>query len=505
MAEKMTAKDVQQAFEAAAQRFREGDRLGAEQVVHDAVRRAAAEAGSDSHLYAQALFNEASLLAGIGDMARAVAACRQAAAVPARDQAARKDRLTYLMNLGELLSRIGQPEEAEKVLRESLQERKQFYGAEHPGYAFGLASLAETLLARGETAEALERIDEAVAINQKSGHEKALQDLALRAFIIKAEGGPAAQALECWAELPPPARTKLARHCFDRAAHGEQGHQPGPALAVLRELQGLLAAEPQSDQELALDVLVRVSNLARVTGDHAIRVAASREVVERCAAAGDHKNLILAYQGLAHALSQTGQKEETEKSYRAALEKAEAVNDSVASANVLRNYALWVADERRTEEADGLHQKAVAAAGASGDAIMHGRSLAAYGIFSQHKGETQKASALLEQALRLLPAAHPDAFYAQNHLTALRQGQTCGCGHTDDEALSALLLRLVRRNLGPDLLKDIRVKMSPDKPPDVSVELAREPSQQELEQVNRVVNQALAEMRQQYQRAGYGR
>ena len=44
-----------------------------------------------------------------------------------------------------------------------------------------------------------------------------------------------------------------------------------------------------------------------------------------------------------------------------------------------------------------------------------------------------------------------------------------------------------------------------DQPPDVDVRLKRKPTNEELEQLNRVVNQALAEMRENYRKAGYAR
>ncbi len=46
---------------------------------------------------------------------------------------ATRDRLTYLMNLGDVLARCEEYEEAEQVLREGLAERERFYGRQHPG------------------------------------------------------------------------------------------------------------------------------------------------------------------------------------------------------------------------------------------------------------------------------------------------------------------------------------------------------------------------------------
>ena len=181
---------MQDILELALEKLRAGDRLGAEETVHAAVTGAAA-AGTDDTLYACALFNEATVLASLGDLARAAVACRAAAMVQATDSNSQRDRLTYLMNLGEMLTRLGDLEEAEQVARVGLDARRRFYGPEHPGYAFGLSALAETLLARGQPREALDHINEAVSIQRSVGHDKLADALALRR--VHRQGG-------CWAD-----------------------------------------------------------------------------------------------------------------------------------------------------------------------------------------------------------------------------------------------------------------------------------------------------------------
>jgi hypothetical protein len=59
----------------------------------------------------------------------------------------------------------------------------------------------------------------------------------------------------------------------------------------------------------------------------------------------------------------------------------------------------------------------------------------------------------------------------------------------------------VRARAG-DLLKTVRLEMNDDGP-NVQVELSREPTQQEIEHLNRVINQVLAEMRTSYRRTGF--
>jgi tetratricopeptide (TPR) repeat protein len=197
----LSPEQLQRIHDSGLEKLGTGDKLGAEEVIHTAVKQAAVQAGAGSPLYAQALFHEAIILVNVGDFSRAVEACRAAAAVPANDRASQKERLTYLMNLGDLLTRTGQLDEAERVLRDSLAERQAFYGLDHPGYAFGLTSLAELFLSKGQAREALVTIDQAVAINRASGHEKFPSDLALRGFAVKMVQGVESPAFETWADL----------------------------------------------------------------------------------------------------------------------------------------------------------------------------------------------------------------------------------------------------------------------------------------------------------------
>jgi hypothetical protein len=101
-----------------------------------------------------------------------------------------------------------------------------------------------------------------------------------------------------------------------------------------------------------------------------------------------------------------------------------------------------------------------------------------------------------------LPASHPDAFCAQSHLIALQNGMACSCNSdTGDAAISTLVEQMVRAKVG-DLVKSLRLEVKDDGP-DVKLELTREPQPQEIEHINRVISQALAEMRSNYRLRGF--
>src|SRR5579872_3876999 len=124
--------------------LRAGEPARAEEVVARAARQAKERFGPDSAAYAAAANDLGCVLLWTGQQRQALAAFRTACAVefPGTGQEAR-DYLTRLMNLGTALEQAGDLAEAEEVLRRGLEGRRAFYGADHPGYAFGLEPLAQ--------------------------------------------------------------------------------------------------------------------------------------------------------------------------------------------------------------------------------------------------------------------------------------------------------------------------------------------------------------------------
>jgi tetratricopeptide (TPR) repeat protein len=494
----LTPRSLEQSMEQALEAFQAGDRLRAEEIVHAMTEEVAAQEGRASHLYAQSLFNEATVLCGVGELARAAAACRAAADVPAAGHAAQKDRLTYLMNLGEILTRGERLAEAESVLREGLAEREKFYGVEHSGYAFGLAPLAENLLAQGRSEEALPLARQAVEINWANGNEQVASDLAIWAHVVKAVRGLDSPALDLWDKLPPHMQQKVCEACLERAERSD----PHQSQAVLLELRRRLQATPDVEVVPLANVNAQLANVARLTGDHDVRIEACQMAIKLCGGMDDAKHVINGWEGLAMALDDAGRLAECEEAYRTALTKAKASGQRRLVSNVLRNYAIWLDEKGRKADAAIAHHEAATEAAASGDGVMHGRSLAASGIFHQHEGRRDQALAQLQQALTLLPPSHPDAFCAQSHLIALQQGLACMCSEgTGSDAISKLVEQMVRAKSG-DLLKTLRIDIKDDGP-DVKVELSREPKPEEVEHLNRVISQAIAEMRTSYRRRGF--
>src|SRR5690349_18089422 len=133
--------------------LREGRLVDAEDLMTRELQAVTARHGQGSAAWASAQCDLGNVLLNADQLGRAVDCFRLAASVAGHDDESRKDRLTYRMNLGMTLRMAGRLDEAEKELRQGLEERLAFYGREHPGYAFGLEPLADLLLARGEVRE----------------------------------------------------------------------------------------------------------------------------------------------------------------------------------------------------------------------------------------------------------------------------------------------------------------------------------------------------------------
>jgi len=481
---------------AAMELLRSGDSLAAEELVAAVVEEAARRHGTHSPQHAAASFDLATVRTAAGDAAGAVEAMREACRIEPKVAQDEKDRLTYQLNLGQLLRAAGQLDEAEQGLRSSLDERERLYGDDDPSYAQGLEALADALLARGKAEEALRLVDRAIRIYRAHEHERLASCLALRAHVVKAAGGPGTESFDSLDQLPGATLLALIEECARRGQSGD----PALTLSVLRDLRAAMERSFGDQDPRLLVVLTHVANTARLAGDHQARLEAAEWVVQRWQQEGDEGEVVHALQGLGLAQSEAGQVEAAERSYRAAIEKASGLDDPRLSSVALRNAGLFLAEVARRTDAAELLQAAVEAGRRSGDDETCGRALTAWGVFLQHGGEPGGAQPPLEEALRLLPAAHPDALLARSHLEALATGGPCGCdlGRVIAEAVRQAL----HAELEAGLVEEVRVELVEGGPPQVAVATARKPSDAEAELMTRVVNRTVNEVLRRYRGAG---
>jgi tetratricopeptide (TPR) repeat protein len=480
------------AMQSAIELLRARKTVEAEEVMQEAVRATEMEFGP-LHPATASVYNElGTVLLNVDNFKDAVGAYRRACEGPIpNEQTARKDRLTYLMNLGMALQYANQLDEPEEVLRKGCEARKDHYGAEHPGYAFGLEPLAALLLRRGKAKEALEVLEETVANFWQNGHVRVATALALRGEALKLAGRKDAPFAGC-EQLPDHVVLGIADHVAERIPESE----PAVVSSVVQDLLPVLKKRFGPDHSRVISTLINIANLESTRGkqgDFAVRIQASREVLDAYDRQRKPKEAVQTLQGIALALSQAGRPDEAVETYGQAAERAQQLKDPALTSQIQRNFGLLLSELKRDDEAEARFCGAVQDAKGSADLEMLSRSQIALGIFYQHRQRLSEAQPLLETALKNITPAHPDAVIARSHLQAVKSGQACGCGN-QGEAMAAAFREFVLSRLPQDLLErfDVRLENNDFK---VQVHLKRKPEQQELEHLDRIVKHALAEFR----------
>lgn len=475
-------------IEAAFSLLQEG-RLGeAEELMARELQAVTAKHGHGSPAWASAQCDLGNVLLNADQLNRAIECYRHATAASAHDAQIRKDHLTYRLNLGLALRMAGRLDESEAELRQGAQDRLAFYGRAHPGYAFGLESLADVLLQRGDVPQARRVIEETVDNFWRSGHERVASALALRAEIVAAgaTGEPLFPSVD---QLPDTVVEQLALSVLNRQDQGD----PTTFPAVLNALVATLEARLGADHQATLNALSVLANAGRDSGDHAGRVDAIQRVLASYDRQGRAEQALMAALGLAMAQSEVGEEEEALRTYASAYARAERIGRPEPASQVLRNWGLALREAGQLGAAEQRLGEAVAMARRGADAETLGRADVALGLFLQHEGRLEEARTVLEEGLSVLDPVHPDALVGRSHLGAVMDGRTCGCGDMQATITDAFR-EFVHSRLPADLLANLDVAIE-DGEFKINVELRRAPTEEELDRLNSVVQSAHAEFR----------
>jgi len=468
--------------DALIERARAGDTQGALAAGNEKLARAEKREGAGSPAYAAALFEHASLCLVLGMVPRAVASMRAASEIRGRTHDDEKSRLTYLMNLGDTLAYAGKLEEALAVHERGLGERERFYGKEHPGYAYGLDSWADVAIALGRWEPALETAQQALAIYDAAGHQRAPHAWAL---VFLAGAGMKAR----WTEL----------RVAPEMAHAILDQLRGRSLPVAAdaELSAVETLAPLArDENRVLHAWGSVERRAQQAGDQATRVAALERIRALAQGRNDHALVLQAELGIALAHDKAGDGAAATGDYERAIAFARAHASPEDLAMTLRNAGLYfVRLDAHRERGMELLREAVAASPGPGE--ERARSGIALGIQLHHRGELAGARERLVGALAEIDPAHPDAMCGRSHLRAIDEKQSCGCGDVGGE-VHAQIERIVRDRLPPGLLDRIDFEGT-----NVGIHVTRALSEDEARLVADTVDLAMAEMRTRI-RATYG-
>jgi tetratricopeptide (TPR) repeat protein len=366
-----------------------------------------------------------------------------------------RNRLTQIMNFGELLITVGELDRAEQILQQGLAERLKYYGAEHPGYAYGLEPVAGVWLYQGKIEAALTAIDRTIDIFASSNHERLIGAIALRAEILKTAG----VETYLFEDLEAGDRDWIAEFANSLLMRVKNFTPPQIAGKLLIDLAQLLEKKLDRDAEILLFTYSGIAEIERQLGKDGnaqIRQASIQKIVDSYQRQGDLEGTISALMGLASARSDNAEIEAALKSYSRALALAESSEDPALSVHVMRNYGLFLKEIGQKSAAREMLSRSITIAQQHGlvDAIARGQI--ALGIFLQHEGEVESARQLLELGTVNLNPSDRDRVCGVNHLRAIEQGIPC-CSEAMPDTILASCREFVLSKISSAAVADLQI------------------------------------------------
>ncbi len=469
-------------MEQARELLGQGQVAAAQALLEQQVRQAEQLHGASSFEAAVARAQVGALMLALGDSERAIAWYRGAVGWDPGQDAERARRLLTMQNeLALTLERAGHATEAEQVYLDVLSNREAFYGRAHPGYAFGLLPYASFLARQGQLDRALPLAQEANENLDQNQHPKLADVLLLMAHILVCKGH--AHPFGAMA-VPDELMARIATSLVS-----DEEWPPGVQLAVIesfvREAPRRLGE--RSDELKA--ALVAAVHAAREAGSLGAQRQHIGSLIELTRARGEAREV----QHLTMALSLVAEKDgnllDAERLLRDGVRMANELDDARARCHALRQLGTFEVQQKRPE-GENVLRRALLEAIAADVTDEANLTRVALGVYLQHGGRLDEARELLTEAIAGLDPATNQAFTARSHLDAIRDGGGCGCGR-GEQAYQATLESLVRPELPDGLLESIELHDG-----EISVQLSREPTDDEAALLDRVLRQALFRLRQ---------
>ncbi|MCA9646264.1 MAG: hypothetical protein KC492_36495 [Myxococcales bacterium] len=467
------------ALQRALEALQRGNPLSGERIVTDAVKIAAQAYGAQSGRACQAHFEASQFFHAAGKPTEMLMSLQAAARVVPQNEEEQAARFGYLFQLGAALDRQGQLSAAEQVLRALVSELSETYGELGQAVATGNTALAGVLYEQGEIEEALALVDGAVQTLASLGDAGVAPALALRAFVVKAYS-PVEPSFPEEMELPPELVETLAEAALERVPQSA----PPLALLALSDIEALVCESLGDTHRLRGALLAQTVRTAAEAGDDDAQMRALGVLDKLAKGAGDLLGQADIQIALGEAHAAQGRKAEAIAAFERAAEFA-AKGPRVLALGLARHaqYRAAIGDDAESRE---LMERSVEATRDSKEQELIGSCLTTQGVLLQHAGDDE-AAGKLEAALDLLTLGHPDADIATEHLEALEEGRPCGC--FGDTALLQAVATALEARLPAGLLRSVAQDQD-----GFRVDLAREPSAEEHQLVERALNEVLQEV-----------
>lgn len=459
-------------------RLAAGDVINAERLSRSLLELVETRNGPKTPLWAEAHFLRCQVLLRAGDMNGALQHLQSAASFQPSSPDETKTKLTYEMNLGDMLQHLGRIQDAEQLLRASLEARRELYGLDHAGYGYGAESLGSVYLQQGKYEDARQAGNAAARAFRSYGDERYLSALAL---VLVAQKGLDPD-VDAFAALDPAVRKELSL----RVIHGGKP-VIAPWIAVLWDTLGQLQRDglPPDSQETCLATL---ANFSQALGRHSDRIRALETLVQLYKDVGRAaEDQAFVLQGLALAYDQAGEKHKARAAYEQAVQVAAGCAIE-AQARVRRNFAIFCSHEGHTQDAERILREALALLGdAHGEEA--GRLHGALGILLHHARRWNDATGHLEQSVRLLASTHPESLMAQAHLEFAAREMDCDCRKGMQRAMSRAVRDVVERYVPAELIRDVRVPQ-PGTNDKIEIVTTRQPTRDEAARIELATSEA---------------
>lgn len=266
------------ALEQALELLAQGMNKNGEELLKKAALKAKARHGSGSHPLNQRYADLARYHFHCGNCKRAASEFEHASKGPLPPMnEERQDRLSFILGFGICLGELGQFQEAEKVLRQSLAFARNLNGGQSASAAIAMVPLSEVLLMAGNTTEAAKFAMESYDLLWRLGDPEIKLAVALRAEALKAIGR-ADDPFTDLNDLPEDIVSASIAHTLARSGRGKPGH----IRAVLADLLGFVDKRYGDGHPLTCDTLAAIAhheaNLGS-QGDEKVRRSAVRRSV----------------------------------------------------------------------------------------------------------------------------------------------------------------------------------------------------------------------------------
>ena len=390
------------------------------------------------------------------------------------------------------LARVGRFDEARGLAKEALRQAANGSTTTLSDFIGCQMAMADVLRCRGELAEAIDLLIMAVDAAYTADQALFAKGTVALAHCIhlagQSEERPSFDGFERFDR-------NLVASMIDEALLALEDGLPSDHHRVLGDLAELVPRSLGYSDSLSLQILTGFASFLQGQ----MRVDLVQLIVDSRRKRGEDMEMFEAMEALALAQTEAGRTEDAEATYQELIAASNGFGAKSMESEALRNYGMFLRTMRRpTDESIEVLLQAVQAGIDSRDKEVEGRARSVYGVFLTHLDEVTRAKLQLTRAVELLPAEHRDAILAEDHLQALELGRPCSCMDSREELVTGVQTYILER-VPEGVISALDVQIDQAGRVDFGLEVTRSLSEEEVAQLERVTDEALAEFSLQTQ------